>query len=193
MSAKTTGPEVRRESYRHDPKRCASAFRKFEDNREAVEEALAEQLKEVFSREDRSYHGPTHLTLRAIGRVRAENVVEELVKHIAFTLDVDTHPPGYCPTDAMLHPVAEALVAIGGQKVVTAIVTVAAEPLPERDTRACAWVLINIIGKEGAKAAIEMAEKVDRRRGKSTSRSHVIDAIDEHGLLLPVIAKPHGR
>lgn len=94
--------------------------------------------------------------LRAIALTRPDNAVDELVEAVDFTLDPGTFPVGVRRATSAFYPVAETLRTIGNKSAITGILSATAQK--DRDDkvlRIYAWVLIDILGKDVARLAVE--------------------------------------
>ncbi|HVX14015.1 MAG TPA: hypothetical protein VHC22_22715 [Pirellulales bacterium] len=159
------------------------AFIEVDMQRQRLEEALLEQLQKVLKDRDSTYLGRTHTVLQAISATRADNTVGELVEAVEFTLEPSTFPVGGRLATSAFYPVADTLRTLGSRRVIMGILSATAEEDREdKILRIYAWVLIEILGKDVARLAVERGA-IARvpREGKRVLR--LLKMVDEEPLL----------
>lgn len=169
------------------------AYLELDLRRQELENGLLEQLRRVLDDRDRDYLGRTHTVLQAIASTLAENTVPDLVEAVDFTLDPDTFPIGGFLATSNFYPVAETLRTIGSKRVITEILTATAnKPRDDKVLRVYAWILIEIIGKDGARVIVERGRiRHVPRKPRETLR--LLKMIDEPASLQMPPQKPPGN
>lgn len=161
--------------------------------RQRLEDALLDQLNVVLADPDDSHNGRTHTVLQAIASARADNTVPRLVEAVAFVLDCDTFPIGERPSTSSYYPVAETLRTIGNRTVITGILdATAGKDRDDRSLRIYAWVLIQVLGKDVARVAVDRG-KIGHVPKEQQRLLRLLKMIDEEPLLEMPAPKPVGR
>ncbi|HEX5443116.1 MAG TPA: hypothetical protein VFW87_04770 [Pirellulales bacterium] len=161
--------------------------------RERLEAGLLEQLKVVLANRDRAFLGRTHTVLQAIASTRADRAVPELIEAVDFTLDPGTFPVGVRRATSSFYPAAETLRTIGSKRVITEILAAAADKPPEdKVLRIYAWIVIEMVGKDAARAVVERG-KIGRVPKQQQGILRLLKMIDEEPLLEMPPRKPVGK
>lgn len=135
-----------------DLEKRLKAYEKLQQTRAERSQALVNNLKALSKDPSRAVGGRFNMNVIAAGRLRIEEAVPVLLPKIDFTLDPSTFPVGlFSP---MFYPVAEALVEIGGQKVVTGVLQQLSQPADPERLFVSAWVLQEVLGRQAAQAAV---------------------------------------
>ncbi len=129
----------------------ADALQIIMQNQLQLKNALLANLATLIEKPDgdnSAFESPFHLTVFALGTLKVEGAVGDLMTKIAFRLDPATLPQGGLAQPADYYPVAVALSRIGGREVISEVFNRFRRPADEQTLRAGTWILKEILGKE---------------------------------------------
>ncbi|HQU41404.1 MAG TPA: hypothetical protein PK867_01275, partial [Pirellulales bacterium] len=104
-----------------------------------------------------------------------------------------TFPVGARRATSSFYPVAETLRTLGNKKVITEILSEAADkPRDDKVLRIYAWVLIEVVGKDVARVVVERG-KIGRVPKQQQGILRLLKMLDEQPLLEMPPRKPLGK
>jgi len=126
---------------------------------EMARQQIIHDLIEILRRKDidRTFEGPLHLTIKALGELKAKEAIPDMLPYFTFV------PEGYRIEESIptqwYYPTARAFVKIGEPVIKYMESIIVAENKSDEAKRLAAWVIKEVVGKEIAVKKIGMLEQ----------------------------------